>query len=44
MSKGIAVAGKVLKWGCAAGLVGWLGYESLYNSIFFILYMKFICS
>ena len=34
MSKGVAAVGKVLKWGCAAGLVGWLGYESLYNSIF----------
>ena len=39
MSKGVAAAGKVLKWGCAAGLVGWLGYESLYNSklLFFVL-------
>ncbi len=39
MSKGVAAVGKVLKWGCAAGLVGWLGYESLYNSklLFFVL-------
>ena len=32
MSKAVNVVGKVLKWTVGCGLVGWLGYESLYNS------------
>ncbi|KAK8796034.1 hypothetical protein WA171_003998 [Blastocystis sp. BT1] len=31
MSNALAITGKVLKWGIACGLVGWAGYESLYN-------------
>lgn len=36
MSK-VAAVGKVLKWGTAAGLLTWLGYESLYNSKLLII-------
>lgn len=36
MSK-VAAVGKVLKWTCAAGLVGWIGYESIYTSKFVVL-------
>jgi len=32
MSGAVASLGKLLKWGGSAGLVFWIGYESLYNS------------
>lgn len=40
MSKAVNVVGKVLKWSVGCGLVGWLGYESLYNSklLFWVLF------
>ena len=32
MSGAVASLGKLLKWGGSAGLICWIGYESLYNS------------
>ena len=36
MAQAVNVLGKLTKYGIATGLVCWLGYESLYNSKFFL--------
>ena len=46
MAKAVNVAGKVLKYGIACGLIGWAGYESLYNSMlrFPVFLFSLLCS
>lgn len=42
MAQAVNALGKVLKYGVATGLVCWIGYESLYNSKFFVFRFRLL--